>query len=811
MTRESQSYSREATREECELADRFRLTLRFAIDLLTNRIEELYSFMTQHDLDVPEMKVQQRQALAQVFKHLRIEKYFSRISTPSKQPQSGPSLGQHTQKEDLSFLGPLRLDVHGSGSNPMIYDGTFDWECNTPSGLYDEEPNVDSGTAGLAVGLDQTVKRHNARANCATGLDLSNQPSNILEKSPIHDQARNLPDESISSVPSFPPTELAVTSNHCSGVEYNPVAEDENEGLLDQLSERMGSLQIGPGGQIRYYGPTSINANFKFVDMPISDDLTIHRTVRQDCQDYLDRLDMGKEVPSVLEEHLTNLYFAWQDPTYHIVDRPIYEAAKVQWRERKDSTQYFSEALLNSICCLGAAFEARYHPTFTTFPKSLSDFFADRAKALLEIELDCPSVATVQAMSVLSPHDIGCKREARGWLYSGGTCLFGRRDYDIDSDIGMAMRLAFDLALHVDMSQYVAQGTLTQKEADLRRDVFWGVYVVDHILGLYLGRPFRINMEDVTVSKPYSSTLQHPNMAQDWFPYASSEPSSSFPPMSDPVELLQLQRVSLVELMEPLSYGLYSRINIDRHSLQAMNAEVVTKMLSWKSRLPSVLHVDIDDYQTAYLPHVLLLHMQYYQYMIYAHRPWMSRSYIQPTNPPQGPGSDHARTICIESAFAIAKLLQLYETRYALRQVNIQAVGMTCSAALLLIFATVSKYDCPSNHDLPTQLSTCFRALDEFAAPWESAKRAKEFLVLLQRRWQRRGPAGKARCASDASLAESVPAKRHRMSDDMSTGASSLEPQVKDVLLSTSSSELDLELDLDWIFTSDGLEMFQGL
>lgn len=70
-------------------------------------------------------------------------------------------------------------------------------------------------------------------------------------------------------------------------------------------------------------------------------------------------------------------------------------------------------------CALGAAFESRHHPTFVTFPKSLADFFADRAKALLDIELDCPSVATVQAMVILSGHDIGCKRDARGWLYSG--------------------------------------------------------------------------------------------------------------------------------------------------------------------------------------------------------------------------------------------------------------------------------------------------------------------------------------------------------------------------------------------------------
>lgn len=79
-------------------------------------------------------------------------------------------------------------------------------------------------------------------------------------------------------------------------------------------------------------------------------------------------------------------------------------------------------------CALGAAFEARYHPTFVTFPKSLAEFFADRAKALLEIELDSPCVATVQALVILSSHEAASNRDARGWLYSGRYILdFERR------------------------------------------------------------------------------------------------------------------------------------------------------------------------------------------------------------------------------------------------------------------------------------------------------------------------------------------------------------------------------------------------
>lgn len=47
------------------------------------------------------------------------------------------------------------------------------------------------------------------------------------------------------------------------------------------------------------------------------------------------------------------------------------------------------------------------------------DFFGDRAKELLDLELDCPCVATVQALVILSSHEIGNGNDARGWLYSG--------------------------------------------------------------------------------------------------------------------------------------------------------------------------------------------------------------------------------------------------------------------------------------------------------------------------------------------------------------------------------------------------------
>lgn len=44
---------------------------------------------------------------------------------------------------------------------------------------------------------------------------------------------------------------------------------------------------------------------------------------------------------------------------------------------------------------------------------------------------------------------------------------------------GMALRLAFDLGLHVDMTPHVSEGLLNHAEAGLRREVFWGTYLID--------------------------------------------------------------------------------------------------------------------------------------------------------------------------------------------------------------------------------------------------------------------------------------------------------------------------------------------
>lgn len=383
-------------------------------------------------------------------------------------------------------------------------------------------------------------------------------------------------------------------------------------------------------------------------------------------------------------------------------------------------------------------------------------------------------------MVILSSHEIGNGTDARGWLYSG-----------------MATRLAFDLALHLDMSAHVSSGDITAADADLRRTVFWAAYTVDQLLGFSLGRPCRTNMEDVTVGKPDHHASQW--ASAKWAPYIFPNSVDVDAGLLDYTEAVSQQQVALCELMAPCGYILYGTSHFSKTLLQELNAKIVAKLRHWKAQLPPALQIDLNDHSATYLPHVLLLHMQYYQNIIYAHRPWMSKSYLQP-QPPKGPGYLHAREMCIQSAISIAKILVLYESRYTLRRINVKAVSITSSAILFLLFAAVCKYPSQSHHDIAAFLSTCFRALDEFSLSWQSARRAKDLLVGLQQQWEIRTRSSKILRRPNQIMFS--PHKRPRVSNHLDTTIS-VDQEGFPVARHNMRNDFDIDPDLDWMLMAD--------
>lgn len=169
----------------------------------------------------------------------------------------------------------------------------------------------------------------------------------------------------------------------------------------------------------------------------------------------------------------------------------------------------------------------------------------------------------------------------------------------------------------------------------------------------------------------------------------------------------------------------------------------------------------------------------------------------------------------MDSASAIAQLLRLYEDRYTLRRINIQAVAITFSAALLLVFATVSRYQRDKSDEILSDLSVCFRALDELAPAWDSAKRARDFLTRLQRHWERET---RSTFMDDSASSITKARKRSRpsfMSEDQSPLLSLRSDAASSAMGSDYSrsrgvaNDFGMDLDFDWMLRTS-MEVMPG-
>lgn len=131
-------------------------------------------------------------------------------------------------------------------------------------------------------------------------------------------------------------------------------SDEENEAendVIEQLSNRIGTLKIAGDGHLRFYGATS-NLNLVDVSATQQRQRPDARTVRHDGQDILNHLRVGQSVDQALEDHLVELYFTWQNPSIYVVDKEMYMSARSKWRNEYDDTPFYSEVLTNAMYAL---------------------------------------------------------------------------------------------------------------------------------------------------------------------------------------------------------------------------------------------------------------------------------------------------------------------------------------------------------------------------------------------------------------------------------------------------------------------------
>lgn len=119
------------------------------------------------------------------------------------------------------------------------------------------------------------------------------------------------------------------------------------DNITNSLSARMGSLQIAEDGQLRYYGPTS-NLHLYHAGLHSLSRSTIRHVATEGTQ-VLARAGLDHQIAPDVERHLAELYFAWEDPSIHVVDEEIFFLERQKWKSGHTNTPYYSETLNSAM------------------------------------------------------------------------------------------------------------------------------------------------------------------------------------------------------------------------------------------------------------------------------------------------------------------------------------------------------------------------------------------------------------------------------------------------------------------------------
>lgn len=332
----------ECSRPGLGQTDVTRVSLRATTELFSARIDQLYQFIYDHGLEPPPMKPDDESAMNRVLDTLQITRQ------PAKRNQLVDSgqVDQPTTVPSPPFQSPVAPT--GESLLPPVSEATMATSSQTPVtnptlfpteglGFRNPQPNPYPTNWGFALPTAQSLDAFYADLNGSL-----NEPNLPVDTGPSPDSLH------LSQDMAQQPGVLLEQAQH---EEHDSDSDEEDEAendVIEQISNRIGTLKIAGDGHLRFYGATS-NLNLVDVSATQQRQRPDARSVRHDGQDILNHLRVGQPVDQALEDHLVELYFTWQNPSTYVVDKEMFMIARSKWRNEFDDTPFYSEVLTNAM------------------------------------------------------------------------------------------------------------------------------------------------------------------------------------------------------------------------------------------------------------------------------------------------------------------------------------------------------------------------------------------------------------------------------------------------------------------------------
>ncbi|PYH43658.1 Zn(II)2Cys6 transcription factor [Aspergillus saccharolyticus JOP 1030-1] len=449
------------------------------------------------------------------------------------------------------------------------------------------------------------------------------------------------------------------------------------------------TMNFDQDGEMRYFGPTSGRLQFKSPE-PGEEDRQENAYAVPEVEPVLQSIDEFLNIriadPTIeesgiskaLQDELVDLYFAWEQPWYPLVDETLF-------RESLETRgPYWSLLLHYSLLAVGARYsdspEVRSDPSDSN---TAGQPFLERAKTLLHQEMEHPNLLTIQALGNIGLYYIAVGSDAAGWLHHG-----------------MANRLSLDIGLNMDPAGFKGTTTMTPRELRLRRQVYWALYCHDKLFATYTGRVCSMLDQQAAVDLPAA--------------IEEDQHATSHTPENIQKILIPLQRamIALCRIKERILSSLWGPRHLTKpHERFNLLRTCLLDLRTWFYDLPQELRIDrAND-----VPHVYTLHMIYHTARILLTRPFLAHSLEHKRAEGSSESMAVAKSVRRESAKGICATGQKYRRVFqSFHRSPMSAMHSTLCAAVALL----EDQESPSNAHY---LACCITVLDELSTSWHPA------------------------------------------------------------------------------------------
>ncbi|KAF9297563.1 hypothetical protein BGZ88_009596 [Linnemannia elongata] len=302
-----------------------------------------------------------------------------------------------------------------------------------------------------------------------------------------------------------------------------------------------------------------------------------------------------RELPSKEQmEVLLNLYFQFMYPFAPMFIRKTFMD---DFRQNRPD--------LSQILILNAIFSNACWYSDDPALKQESTKYFNRAKIILDETYHVSRISTVQALLLMAHHQYATGNYSGGWLYTG-----------------MSIRIAQDIGLHrqdVNMDE--------PEEAEVRKRLWWSLYMADRLGSAILGRPMTLRDEGFNVQMP----------TDEWIADVLGEDTVEYP--YEPESVISCRLIWSIKLFMQLGkvldtmHCIEAEINgsfladISRTQLPQLHNSLTSWFLSLPNELMYTPYTMSPNSNHPPSPPTALMHMFYYTTLTILHRP-----YLRPVN-----------------------------------------------------------------------------------------------------------------------------------------------------------------------------------